>query len=212
MANYKRHFKLDLAGSIIGYIHILGRSSKRRNYWVCQCNCGTIFEVITGDLRRKDGKHRQSCGCQKNTRNGDSHKDSEYGIWTGMIHRCNSQDRKDYKYYGGRGIYVDSSWMDYHTFKSDMGPRPSPSHTLDRKDNDGPYCRGNCRWATKLEQGSNQKSNVNLTFKGNTRCVAEWARVLGITKNTIYSRIRYGWKTADILTKPVVNPKRRSQE
>ena len=37
-----------------------------------------------------------------------------------------------------------------------LGPRPTPQHSVDRRDNDAGYWRPNIRWATKLEQTHNR--------------------------------------------------------
>lgn len=43
----------------------------------------------------------------------------------------------------------------FRHFIADMGPRPSPMHSVDRINNDGNYAPDNCRWATRAEQTAN---------------------------------------------------------
>ena len=82
----------------------------------------------------------------------------EYYSWHDMIRRCNDPRYTNYHSYGGRGIKVCQRWLDSPTnFYADMGERLSPTHTLDRINNDGDYEPSNCRWATKKEQRANQR-------------------------------------------------------
>lgn len=92
----------------------------------------------------------------------------------------------------------------FDSFFEDLGPRPSLEHSLDRyPDGKGNYEPANVRWATKREQSRNLSSNVNLTFKGETKCIAEWAEVTGISAAAIYQRIRAGnWSVEETLTTP----------
>jgi hypothetical protein len=74
-----------------------------------------------------------------------------------MKDRCNNPKAAQYQYYGGRGIRVCERWNVFENFLADMGPRPSPSHSIDRINNDGNYEPGNCRWATMSTQRLNQR-------------------------------------------------------
>jgi len=76
----------------------------------------------------------------------------------------------------------------------------SPSHSVDREDNNGPYSPENTRWATKVEQGRNKRNNLILEFHGQSFCVTEWADRLGIRSSIIYDRLKAGWSIKDALT------------
>jgi hypothetical protein len=127
----------------------------------------------------------------------------EYRIWNSMRQRCNNPSAKQYDSYGGRGIRVCERWNEFSAFIADMGFRPSRQLSLERIDNDGDYCPENCRWATKTQQQRNTRWCHLLTYNGKTRCVTEWAEVVGIHRNTIHHRLHLGWSTERALTAPL---------
>lgn len=86
---------------------------------------------------------------------GESNLDNKtYRSWLKMRERCFNPKNERYHRYGGRGITVCERWLSFANFIADMGERPE-GMTLDRKNTDGNYEPGNCKWSTTLEQNQN---------------------------------------------------------
>jgi len=120
-----------------------------------------------------------------------------------MRDRCYNPRDKRYDRYGARGIEVCDQWRhSFLTFYSDMGNKPSLDHQLDRINNDVNYEPENCKWATRIEQCNNRRSNTYYTYNGQTMTLSQWARHVGINHDKLRQRVRrYGWSIEDALTK-----------
>lgn len=116
-----------------------------------------------------------------------------------MRRRCRDPKRKEYSDYGGRGIRVCDRWEKFENFLTDMGERPSKGHTISRKDNDGEYCKRNCRWETVAVQNRNKRSIVWISFRGARRKLIDWATLLGVPRGRLYQRYRKGLPPRQIL-------------
>lgn len=158
----------DLTNKLFCRLYVLNRSTTNtrggKPRWDCICNCGTRCTVAAADLISGD---TLSCGCYRKDRilrHGAARKGkvtAEYRSWHAMLQRCTNPDSNGYKNYGGRGIRVCKRWLKFENFLADMGPRP-PGLTLDRRNNDGPYRKGNCRWATRKQQAQNRRKPGRL--------------------------------------------------
>ena len=116
-----------------------------------------------------------------------------YKSWENMKQRClNKNDDEHYKDYGGRGIKVCKRWMIFENFYGDMGERPK-NKTLDRIDNNGNYCKENCKWSTQKEQNNNTRRNRLIIYRRKTQTMKQWAEELGINYTTLFWRLKNGW-------------------
>jgi hypothetical protein len=179
----------------------VGTNEHRQSMWLFGCACGN---EITAVMSHAISGHTQSCGClhletllQPAVRHGQSRvkrRSREYEAWAHMLRRCRNENDPGYKNYGGRGITVCERWNTFENFLADIGPKPSPRHTLDRIDNNGNYELGNCRGATRIEQANNKRNNHFITIRGRTLSIAEWARELDFLYKELCALVDYGEK------------------
>jgi hypothetical protein len=196
---------LRIEGQRFGRLIVL-RHADRRRFWVCRCDCGNEREIFSSSLIQGE---TASCGCLRHerwvarrTKHGMA-KTREWNAWHRMLGRCYDPKNISFANYGGRGIQVCPDWRhDFSRFYADIGPAPSPDHSLDRIDTNGHYEPGNCRWATRAEQMRNKRSNCMLEIDGRRMTVAEWARKYGVPHQRVRERLSYGWTPIDALTRP----------
>jgi hypothetical protein len=187
----------DLTGQKFGRLTAtrFSHTANMKANWECTCECGSTVVVPAYGLKRKS---TQSCGClhkeillQNNTKHGLRYT-PEYSSWCSMKSRCLGGTSGHYKqYYVARGITVCDRWIDsFENFYADMGPKPSPTHSLDRINNDGNYEPSNCRWADKATQSRNQRTQSNN--KSGTRGVywnnqcQKWAAAIRLNSRTLH--------------------------
>jgi hypothetical protein len=132
-----------------------------------------------------------------------------YKTWFGMMDRCRKPTHQLFELYGGRGITVCERWHLFENFYADMGDKPGPGYSIERKDNDGNYCPENCVWATAKDQARNRRNITALTWRGKTQTVSAWAEELGMLYVTLKQRLRTGKPLDDILTRPVQKYEKR---
>ena len=124
-----------------------------------------------------------------------------YEAWRGIRQRCNNKNNRNYHHYGGRGIKVCKHWDDFISFKNDMykdflkhiKKYGEKATTIDRIDNNGHYCKKNCRWATMKQQSNNTRTNRYITYKYKTQTLTMWSEELNINYNKLYKRLKRGW-------------------
>ena len=125
-----------------------------------------------------------------------------YSIWKTMRQRCLNPKSTNFHKYGARGITVCEEWDSFISFQDWAYLNGYAQNlTLDRIDNDGDYEPANCRWATYIEQNNNRRDNKRITFQDQTMTISEWARYLGMSVTTLWSRLyEYNWSIEKALT------------
>lgn len=128
-----------------------------------------------------------------------------YHTWLQIKDRCLNPRNAAWRNYGGRGIHVSERWKNsFSAFYEDMGD-PPVGHSIDRINNDGDYCKENCRWATQIQQANNTRQNRIIVFRGRRRTLAQWCREFGIPCYIVTDRLSRGWTTEDAFTTPIAH-------
>ena len=177
-------------------------------YTLCKCTCGKFIIVMLTYLKNNNTK---SCGClQKekvsvlNKTHGLSYKHPLYEVWKSMKGRCYTLSNRQYIDYGGRGIFICAEWLNdfqkFYNWSIENGWQKSL--TIDRKNNDGPYSPGNCRYVSNKIQALNKRTSRYLTIFNETKTVTEWtqdSRCI-VKERTFWSRINKNWNLEEALT------------
>ncbi len=194
----------DLIGKRFGRILVLSKGPMigKNRAWLCACDCGVVL-TIRGDALKSG---QMSCGCLAIEHASAANKihgmcnTAEHSAWSSMIGRCYNPKSRRYALYGGRGISVCDRWLaKFSSFYTDMGPRPSDGHSLDRIDSNGNYEPGNCRWADIETQNRNRSNVRRWVVAGREMTIPEIAEHTGYTKNCIHLRFRNGWTIDEVL-------------
>jgi hypothetical protein len=134
--------------------------------FMCKVHCDACGQDKIKDKRNL--YRLKSCGCLKGqaisiskTKHGAKPATGgtpEYTCWRNMQSRCYNEKREDYSLYGGRGIRVCLQWRkSFVRFLKDVGPKPDPTFSIERREVDGPYQKSNCYWADAHTQRMNQR-------------------------------------------------------
>ena len=155
---------------------------------------------------RNNSEHRK-----QNFVNGNPvKKHPYYQVWRNMIRRCCNPKTSNYKNYGGRGISICDEWKSSKLFLEwvdSNGVIPS-GYELDRRNNNGNYEPGNCRFVPPVENAQNRRSTklnkgavreIRILHKKGLLCIERVIAEFGITEGTLESVIAgRTWKNVEV--------------
>ena len=138
-------------------------------------------------------------------------------IYIAIKHRCYDSKRKDYRWYGAKGIKMCQQWLDnpseFEKWALENGY--ADNLTIDRINADKDYTPDNCQWIL-LTENTRKAGKVNwITVDGITLTGKQWADRLHLGTNVINTSIReYGIdKTKELIAAMLkdspVNKKRK---
>jgi hypothetical protein len=194
----------DMTGQVFHNLKVISFCEVKNTnaVWLCECLiCGNKTPVTRPNLRSGNTK---DCGCMKSEKLSESSivhgmsKTPTWNSWNKMNRRIRLGEKHS-KIYGM--IDIENRWVEsFENFLADMGERPK-GKTLDRIDNTKGYFKDNCRWATQSEQNRNKSTNVILTYQGKTMCAIDWAKEIGIHRDTIRKRLKRNLPIEQVLKK-----------
>lgn len=202
----------DITGQRFGRLTVIRfvEVKDRQAFFECVCDCGNHTIVSGHSLRRG---HTKSCGClwkeylhtsKCHNRTHNMKNTRIYNIWQHMKARCRRVTCKSYADYGERGITYCKEWEHFEPFYEwAMANGYNDELTIDRIDVNGIYEPSNCRWVTRAVQNRNKRNTKYFTIDGETKSIAEWADIYGVSVNRVFSRISRGWDTLDAIQRPL---------
>lgn len=200
--------KQNLIGKKFGKLKVINVVGRRGSRWLCRCDCGKDRVAYTSDFKNN---HTISCGCMdgKGMLQHGLWKTRFYRIYDGLKRRCRDKENENYHRYGGRGIkclwetaldFKNEMYVSYLKHVRDFGEYET---TIERINNNGNYCKNNCKWATRSEQSRNRKDNVFIKYRGKKMTAIEYAQLRKINPHTLYGRIRRGWDNNKIINEKI---------
>ena len=185
----------DYSGQRFGRWTMVSYVGKGR--WLCRCDCGT--ESIHRTYAVTGGGSKGCMKCRPKPTSAFRHGQRRtplYAVWAAMINRCESENDRAYKNYGGRGIKICDEWRaDFVAFRNwATGSGYKQSLTMDREDNNGDYTPENCRWVSAQEQAWNKRTNKIVAYRGEKAPLSKLARHHGLHPDVVNKRVyKLGW-------------------
>jgi hypothetical protein len=165
--------------AVLGFAGFDGKSA----VWLCRCRCGQLAIIKGGRLR---AGRTGSCGCARRLSPAAKKVES---LLRAIKSRCYNRNDRSYSQYGARGVTVCKRWCEsVEAFAQDLGPQPSPKHTVARRNDRGNYTPKNCYWAT-LDDVYSRHGRL-ITYNGKSQNLSRWAAELGISREAMRQRVK----------------------
>lgn len=183
---------------------IIYKQKRNRQYCNCICDCGNTKSV---DYYQLVNSRTESCGCIRLaliTKHNLS-RTKFYNIFMGIKQRCNNPKETGYHNYGGRGIKC--VWNSFEEFYGDMFATYKPGLSIDRINNNGSYCKENCRWTDFKTQHNNKRTNHLVNYHNKIYTITQLAEKCNLSRSIIYDRLESGLTIEEAVEKPIKNKK-----
>lgn len=179
----------------LGFSH----TTKKHVYHKAECGfCGKRYLI-----RKIRLLTNTSCGCMNKVTHGEDiggKPTTELKTYRNIKRRCYDKNCDDYKNYGFRGITLCPRWLEsYENFLNDMGRKPTPKHTIERLNVDGPYSPENCVWLEKKLQNKNTRRSHCVEINGEKMIVSDAIKKYGVPKTVFYRKLKEGIPAEQII-------------
>lgn len=169
--------------------------------WSCICDiCGHTSVQRGNNLHTRKNAYCGSSDCSRGALGYYKTHPREYNLWVEIRAKCNRPTHPLYSEYGGAGITVCQRWHEFHAFLRDCAACPSEDHTLALSPGQTEFGPATTEWIDKKELI--RKSSRLLTYNGNTKPLAVWAREYKIPAETLWARLDRNWDVGRAITTP----------
>jgi len=128
-------------------------------------------------------------------------------IYYHMTKRCSDPSRRDYRWYGGKGISVCKEWLDdplkFFLWAIENGY--NDNLTIERSENSRGYCPDNCSWIPRYKQYQNYSQLRMISAFGESKHLQAWAsdKRCIVTRSALRCRIEAGWFPEEAMATPI---------
>lgn len=157
-------------------------------FYIMKCKkCGRTKKMSSPTIRRHSGTSHKACGKGLKTKDPIFYK-----RWQAMRTRTTNPNYHGHQHYLDKQInsdefqyfidFYDAMYKSYKALADKIGPENT---SLERIDNNKPYCKTNCKWIPKQDQPKNTSriAKFEVTFPDGHKEIHHNVREFAITHN-----------------------------